>query len=90
MTMAMFFKHDAYIRYTWIYPFKLKSHTLTTFVQFKSLVELQLNIKIKYVQTNGGNEFRPFIHFLTSHGITHRFTSPYTYYKNGSVETKQV
>jgi len=34
---------DAYSRYTWIYPLKLKSHTLSTFQNFKTMIELQLN-----------------------------------------------
>lgn len=43
---------DAYSRYTWIYPLKIKSDTLTTLVQFKALVELQCRLKIKSVQTD--------------------------------------
>ena len=31
---------DAYSRYTWIYPLKFKSHTLFTFQNFKTMVEL--------------------------------------------------
>jgi hypothetical protein len=49
------------IIFTWVYPLKMKSRT-----QFKSLVELQLNHRIKSVQTDGGGKFRPFIDFLTS------------------------
>jgi len=51
---------DAYSRFTWIFPLKLKSHTLQTFVNFKRMVELQYNSSIKSVQTDGGGEFRPF------------------------------
>lgn len=79
---------DAYSRYTWIYPLKLKSHTLTTFQNFKSMVELQFKFKIKAVQTDGGGEFRPFTKYLTELGITHRFTCPHTHHQNGSVERK--
>jgi len=79
---------DAYSRFTWIYPLKLKSHTLTTFQTFKTMVELQLNHKIKAVQSDGGGEFRPFTKFLNEHGIIHRLTCPHTHHQNGSVERK--
>jgi len=45
---------DAYSRYTWIYFLKQKSETLSVFKQFKSLVELQLNQKMKSIQTDWG------------------------------------
>jgi len=43
---------DAYNHYTWINFLKQKSETLFMFKQFKSLVELQLNHKIKSIQTD--------------------------------------
>lgn len=48
---------DAYSRYTWTYPLKFKFHTLPTLVQFKALVELQLYLKFKSVQTDGGGAY---------------------------------
>ena len=79
---------DAYSRYTWIYPLKLKSHTLHTFQNFKTMIELQLNHKIISVQTDGGGEFLPFTKYLNDLGITHKFTCPHTHHQNGSVERK--
>ena len=79
---------DAYSRFTWIFPLKLKSHTLQTFVNFKKMVELQYNSSIKSVQTDGGGEFHPFTKFLSQFGITHRLTCPHTHHQNGSVERK--
>jgi hypothetical protein len=73
---------DAFSRFTWIYPLKLKSHTLSTFQNFKIMIELQHNHKIKVVQSDG-REFRPFTKFLNDRGIT-----PHTHHKNGSVERK--
>lgn len=43
---------DAFSRFTWIYPLKLKSETFTVFQNFKFLVELQFNTKIKSIQTD--------------------------------------
>jgi len=79
---------DAYSRFTWIFPLKLKSHTLITFQNFIKMVELQYNTPIKSVQTDGGGEFRPFTSYLNSFGIIHRLTCPHTHHQNGSVERK--
>ena len=48
---------DAYSRFTWIYFLKNKSDALSVFKQFKSLVELQFNKKIKAIQTDWEGEF---------------------------------
>jgi len=40
---------DAFSRYIWIFPIKTKVETTSVFQDFKSLVELQLNTKIKSV-----------------------------------------
>ena len=45
---------DVYSKFTWIYPLKSKSKTLFVFQQFKTMVELQLNHKIKNVQFDWG------------------------------------
>ena len=45
---------DAFSRYTWIFPIKTKVETTSVFQDFKSLVELQLNTKIKSVQSDWG------------------------------------
>lgn len=50
---------DAFTKYTWTYPLKLKSDTSEVFRQFKNLVEVQFDTKIRSVQTDGGGEFRP-------------------------------
>lgn len=79
---------DAYNRYTWIYFLKQKSETLAIFKQFQTMVELQLNHKIKSVQSDWGGEFRLFTQYLSSLGITHRLICPHTHHQNGVVERK--
>lgn len=79
---------DAFSRFVWVFPLRLKSDTLTQSTQFKKMVELQFNCQIKCVQSDGGCEFRPFIKYLTELGIIHRFTCPQTYHQNGIVERK--
>jgi len=52
------------------------------------MVELQYNLPIKSVQTDGGREFRPLTQFLNTLGITHRLTCPHIHHQNGSVGRK--
>lgn len=79
---------DAYSRFVWVFPLRLKSDTLPQFIQFKTMVEMQFNCKIKTVQSDGGGEFRPFTKYLQELGIIHRFTCPHTHHQNGLVERK--
>lgn len=79
---------NAYSRLTWIYFLKNKSDALSVFKQFKSLVELQFNKKIKAIQTDWGGEFRVFSSFLSELGIVHRLTCSHTHHQNGVVERK--
>ena len=55
---------DAFSKYTWIYLLKNKSETFSIFQQFKAMVELKFNAKIKNLQTDWGGEFRPLAPFL--------------------------
>lgn len=50
---------DDFIRFTWIFPLKQKSETITAFIQFKNMVENQFNRKIKVLQCDGGGEYKP-------------------------------
>jgi len=60
---------DAYTRYTWLYPLKLKSDALAIFKSFHKLVELQYTAKLKALQTDNGGEFKAFLPYLTACGI---------------------
>jgi len=48
---------DVFSRYTWIFPIKTKAETMSVFQIFKLSVELQLNTKIKSVQSDWGGEY---------------------------------
>ena len=52
------------------------------------MVELQLNTKIKSVQSDWGGEYRPFTALLNSYGISHGLICPHTHHQNGVVERK--
>ena len=43
---------DVFSRYTWIFPIKSKAETISVFQNCKSMVELQLNTKIKSIQSD--------------------------------------
>ena len=79
---------DAYSHFTWIYILKHKSEAFQVFLHFKSQVKLQLGHKIKAVQSDWGGEYRSFTKYLTSNGIIHRISCPYTHEQNGLAERK--
>lgn len=69
---------DAYSKYIWFYPKKAKSDVMQKFVEFKTMAELQLNHKIKALQTDGGGEYKALTSYLLTHGILHRISCPHT------------
>ena len=79
---------DAFSKFIWVFPLKLKSDTFIQFTQFKKMVELQFNCPIRCVQSDGGGEFRPLTKYLNDLGIVHRLTCPHTHHQNGLVERK--
>ncbi len=43
--------------YTWVYPLKTKDQVFERFVQWKSLVEMSSEKKLKILRTDNGGEF---------------------------------
>ena len=54
---------DDFTRYTWAFPLKLKSETVSVFHRFYKFNKTQFNSKIKSLQTDWGGEFRPLLQF---------------------------
>ena len=79
---------DDFIRFTWIFPLKTKSETLSVFKIFKNQIEKQLDKPIKCLQSDWGGEFRSFVNLLHTEGIHFRHSCPYTHNQNGIVERK--
>lgn len=79
---------DDYSRKSFGYLLKSKYQVFHTFTQFKSLVENQLDLKIKKLRTDNGKEYcnKIFEEFLIEHGIIHETTVPYTPQQNGVSE----
>lgn len=67
---------------------KLNLKALSCSVHFKNTIENQLDLKIKYIQINGGKEYVAFSNFAGIHGITHRFSCPHIDEQNDSAERK--
>ena len=70
---------DAYTRYTWIYPLKLKFDALSIFTTFHKFAEIQFQSKLRALQTDNGGEFKAFLPYLHANGIQLRFTCPHTH-----------
>jgi hypothetical protein len=60
----------------------------STFQRFQTLVERQFSLKIKFVQTDWGSEYRKLNKFFQTIGIHHRLICPHTHEQNGTVERR--
>ncbi|KAI0500284.1 hypothetical protein KFK09_018496 [Dendrobium nobile] len=71
---------DDFSRLTWIYPMRQKSEVTNIFIHFKTYVEKFTSYHIKTLRTDGGKEYdnKMLNQFLTSHGILHQSSCPYT------------
>ena len=69
---------DHYSKYVWLYPLINKSDAFSIFLEFKIYFEKFLGRSIKALQTDGGGEFMKFKPYLSSQGIAHRLSCPYT------------
>jgi histone deacetylase 1/2 len=65
-----------------------KSEIFACFRDFQSLVERQLDRKIRSIQTDWGGEYRALSTFFTRMGISHLVSCPHAHQQNGSVERK--
>ncbi|KAG9453782.1 hypothetical protein H6P81_006686 [Aristolochia fimbriata] len=81
---------DHYSRFTWLFLLSSKTEVPSIFAKFQILVENQFSAKIKVFQSDGGIEFmsKKFQDLLSSSGIHHNVSCPYTPQQNGLVERK--
>ncbi|TXG57080.1 hypothetical protein EZV62_018393 [Acer yangbiense] len=79
---------DAFTRFSWLFPIKLKSDAFSVFIKFQKSVELEFNRKIKALHTDMGGEYIAFLPHLSSLGIKARFSCPHTHQQNGVSERK--
>uniref|UniRef100_A0A2N9HIJ5 Integrase catalytic domain-containing protein n=1 Tax=Fagus sylvatica TaxID=28930 RepID=A0A2N9HIJ5_FAGSY len=81
---------DDFTKFTWVYLLKHKSDTLTSFSQFRAMVETQFSLPIKALRSDCGGEFtsNQFNQFCASKGIIHQLSCPHTPQQNGVAERK--
>ncbi|TXG50106.1 hypothetical protein EZV62_025981 [Acer yangbiense] len=60
---------DSTTRFVWIFPLKLKSDALATFIKFQRNVELQFGKKIKSLHSDMGGEYIAIAKYLATQGI---------------------
>src|ERR1700759_2959721 len=79
---------DDYSSFATIYLLRSKSETLQHVKHYASMMENQLNTKIKQFRSDRGGEFksREFEEYLDAKGILHDKTVPYTSQQNGRAE----
>ncbi|CAL8994451.1 unnamed protein product [Prunus brigantina] len=81
---------DDCTRYMWIFPLINKFNVLPTFIKFHAYIVNQYQAHIKKFQSDGGGEYtsKAFQEFLSSKGISHQLSCPYTTQQNGVAERK--
>ena len=73
----------------WIYLLTQKSKAQSILIRFQKMVQLQLNKKIKMVQSDWrGGEYRPLTTFVQNLGIIHKVSCTHTPQQNGVAERK--
>lgn len=79
---------DDFSRHSFVYMLNDKSQVLDVFKKFKSLVENQLNRKIKSIRSDNGTEYTnlAFRQFCQQAGIAQQFTQIHTPQQNGVSE----
>lgn len=81
---------DDHTRVCWVYLMKEKSEVCAIFQNFHKLVLNILQSSICILRTDNGREYfsYPFTQYLTTNGIFHQSTCPYTPQQNGVAERK--
>ena len=81
---------DHFTRFTWLYLLTNKSEVYSKFVMFHAMVKIQFSSTIKVLRLDWGGEYtsKSFESFLSSNGIHHQISCPYTPQQNDLVERK--
>jgi hypothetical protein len=81
---------DDYSRFCWVFCLKTKDETTPILKEFITLIENQLNKKVKGIRCDNGTEFKNviLIELCKSKGIKRDYNTPRTPQKNGVAERK--
>ena len=79
---------DDFLWKVWLYVLKTKDECFIRFQEFKALVEMQSEHKIKAFCSDNGEKFmsKAFMKFLVDHGIAKETSTPYRPQQNGVAE----
>ena len=69
---------DQYTKYIWLYTLKNKDEVTSIFKKFHPLVEKYFGQKLLSLYTDGGGEYIGLQSYLSSQGIEHKLSPPYT------------
>ena len=83
---------DDYTRATWVFLMPNKQQVLSIFQRFVNDIATHFKKFIRMVRSDNGSEFlsQPFTCYLSSIGIVHQTTCPYTPQQNAKVERKYM
>ena len=83
---------DDFTRFGYVYLISHKHEALSCFKSYISLVENQLDRKIKVLRTDRGGEYQStsFKELCDEKGIVHQLTMPYTPQQNGVAERRNM
>ncbi|KAL4582814.1 hypothetical protein LXL04_007375 [Taraxacum kok-saghyz] len=81
---------DDYSRFTWVFFLSAKSETPELIKRFITLIENQLNTKVKGIRSDNGTEFKNAVmdRFCAEKGILHQYSSVRTPQQNGVAERR--
>ena len=81
---------DDCTRMTWVTLMKTKSEVCSVFQKFHRMVARQYGAHIQVLRSDNGREYvnSELSYFMTTHGIIHQTTCPYTPQQNGVAERK--
>ena len=81
---------DEFSKFTWLYPLTYKSEVYDKFLEFKAYAEKQFETVLKILRTDGGIEYcnAKMKNLISTHGIVHQHSCPYTLPQNGTTERK--
>ncbi|WVZ93588.1 LOW QUALITY PROTEIN: hypothetical protein U9M48_039556 [Paspalum notatum var. saurae] len=79
---------DDFSHYSWTFPLRFKSETLSTLSHFFAWVSTQFGLTIKAVQCDNGREFdnNAYRSFFLTRGVQLRMSCPYTSAQNGKAK----
>ncbi|KAI5323180.1 hypothetical protein L3X38_032252 [Prunus dulcis] len=81
---------DDCTHYMWVFPLINKLEVASIFIRFHAYIVTYYQAQVQFLQSDGGGEYisRLFKDFLTSKGILHQLSCPYTLQQNGLAERK--